>query len=357
MELFSIHQPIWLYLLWAIPVFLLVFALSCRKFYLFDKQLSQKPYLYQRKLPPWRHRIAKALFYVLGMAMVVVALADPHYQKMVPENIYKGVRIYFLFDVSRSMVMGEDVRPSRMAAAKEEIRVAYDRFGGAYEVALIPFADEANAYYHPPSFDVQNFYIALNELDEDTISLPGTNLVNAFGALNQLVADFGLRPDTVNIVVLLSDGGKEKWASADHFALQKEIDELLKAEGRFVIYAVGVGGNQPTPMVIRDQGGNFVGYLRDDDTGQIYTSQLDEETLKLVARRGGGEYQRFEKQGELSAMLQKVIEENSQLLNVTYYHQDQPIRLWFFLAGTLIFLFGETSFLTIKRKQYNNLTI
>ena len=347
---FRFGRPEWLWLLWLIPVYLLVTFYSWSRFWKFDRWLQKKPYLYKKNLPPWWRRCAKALFYAIGITSIVLALADPHYQKAIPENVYKGIRIYFLFDISRSMEMCEDVKPNRLAAAKNEIKNSYDQFEGAYEVAIVPFAGEASPYYFPPSFNSLSFYLSLDFLNGDLIPIPGSDLIAAFDAVDLLVNAFGLRTDTVNMAVLLSDGGQDENSTLNRAQLQKAVKPLL--DKKFRIYTIGIGGKEPTPLVKRDWAGNFEGYLTDKKTQRPYTSQIDEETLKIIANIGNGRYELFKQGGELKKTLEKIVEENRQLLEVKYSYREESARLWFFLAGITIFLFGELHQPRLKKARW-----
>lgn len=289
----------------------------------------------QLLLPSWRLRVLKAGLSGLGLAAIIVAIADPYYQKAITEPVYRGVRLYFLIDVSNSMKFAEDIAPNRLEAAKKEINDAYLSLSGSYEAALIPFAGEASNYYFPPSNSQIAFLDALRDLDTNLIEAPGTDLVVAFVGLNQMVGHFGHDKEAVNLAILLSDGGKEESFSVNRVDLEKSVRSLTKIG--FRCYAFGVGGEKPAPLVKREFDGTFAGYVQDKNR-TVY-SLLDKDILKKVAEDwGNGEYVPFGKGGELATRLKEIVEKNRQVKEIKTRYEKTSLRIWFLVSAVLIFL-------------------
>lgn len=332
------ENPEYLQLFWLLPAVGFFYLLSWKMYWQWQKALEKKPHQFQTKLPSWPLRFFKAFGYCLGLALIVLALADPYYQKPVPENVYKGVRVYFLVDVSKSMVSAEDVPPNRLEATKKELEDFRASLDGDYEFAIIPFASFASSYYFTPAVSKPAFIDGVRELDDDIFFYQGTDLIGAFIGLKEMVDGFGFNKEDVNLVVLLSDGGKEESFAVNRIDLQNAIHDVTKFD--FKVYACGVGGLQPAPLIERNDRGEFISYMK-DGAGKRYYSVLDEDILKAVADWGDGRYFRFENQGDLGKNLKLVIEENRQLKEVRTHYDKTSLRFWFLLSAIVILLLGR----------------
>ena len=331
----------YLQLFWLLPAVGFFYLLSWMAYLRWQKISKKKLYQFQVKLPSWFLRFFKAFGYCSALALIILALADPYYQKPVSENVYKGVRVYFLVDISNSMESAEDVLPNRLAAAKKEIENFCLNLEGDYELAIIPFASDASSYYFTPAVSKPAFIDAVNELNGDLIFYKGTDLITAFLGLKKMIDGFGLNNEDVNLAILLSDGGKEEAFTVNRVELQQAINNITQFN--FKIYAFGVGGLQPTPLIERGNNGEFLSYLKDEVTGKRYYSVLDEGILKSVAGWGGGKYFRFDNPGDLNNNLKNIIEENRQLKEVRIRYDKTSLRFLFLCFAVVIFLLGKRS--------------
>jgi hypothetical protein len=319
-------EYLWLFTL-ALPLFSLIY-LSLR---LFGK-ITPAP---GSRLPSLKKRILASSALLLGFAAAIFGLADPHWPVRASDPVYKNVRIFFLLDVSRSMSAAKDIQPNRLLAAKKEIADFYESLGGLYEVALIPFAGEANTFYCPPSKNRHNFLSVLKDLNEDSVRAQGTDLTAALGGLKELAERKKIDKEAINLAILLSDGGKEDGFTINREELSQHLAALAKKE--FKIYAFGVGGPEKTPLIITDSGGNFVDYWKDQNNAIMY-SELDEEILQWIAERGSGKYANFSEKEKLKLELQNIVKENRILEEEKTKYEMEPLRPWFFATAALLII-------------------
>lgn len=335
MGIFDFQAIQWFWLFVSLPFLFVFLFFLWKQFLKFGKYWEANPCAFEGYLPPWSLRIAKVVFCLIGLSLVILALTNPFYQSSVAQKKYQGVRFIFLVDVSLSMEMAEDIPPSRLIAAKEEIKSAISGLDGSYEMAILPFAGEANPYYYLPSFDDLSFLLALENLDSTSIPISGTHIVGALEALTQLINELDLK-DCVNVIMLLSDGGLEEGFAVNRIELARLTSQL---GGGNSIYVVGIGKTAPTPLIRRDFAGNFKGYVNQPPTGSKRAySQLDENLLKFIAKSGGGRYFRFDERQKLQNEIKKIIESNRKLARVDTVLKKKPLRSWLLLAGIICFL-------------------
>lgn len=299
---------LWLFVL-LVPLFVTaVWAISFLK--KFD---TLSDFLVYSRLPTWRRRYCVYGMYFLGIACSIFALTNPYIYVTVKDRKYSNIRIIFVVDVSRSMVYAEDVPPNRLEATKSQIRDFYHSLDGVYECSILPFAGDVNPYFCPFTTTKSSFLSMLGELDWRSAPTLGTDLTKAIDAINDIyVKKDKIDKSGLNIVILLSDGGKEEALATDRIKLLKMTREL--GSKNFRIYTVGVGSDKATPLIVRDSKGGFVRYLTGTNN-QISTSRLDEEILKQIAKNGGGRYYNLNSSMTLAYDLQKVIKENRRLVS------------------------------------------
>jgi Ca-activated chloride channel family protein len=113
----------------------------------------------------WRFRAHAALL-ALTLAALLVAVAGPHVSRMLPTE---RATVVLALDVSRSM-QSQDVKPSRLAAAKRAARAFLDRVPGELRVGLVTFSGDV-------------FVAALPTTDRDRLraAIAGAGAGNSFG--------------------------------------------------------------------------------------------------------------------------------------------------------------------------------
>jgi Ca-activated chloride channel family protein len=250
---------------------------------------------------------------MLALVSAVVGLAEPSVMVEAKDKEYSNIRIIFLVDVSRSMVYAEDVPPNRLEATKKQIKDFYDSLDGIYEVSILPFAGDVNPYFCPFTTSKVSFNGMLKEMDWRSAPTLGTDITKAVEAIDEIyVKKDKIDKSGLNIVVLLSDGGREEALTTDRIKLVKLIRSLSSKNFKF--YTVGVGSDKAAPLIVRDEKGGFVRYIT-DAKGHVATSLMDEEILKQIAENGKGKYYSLNASTALSYDLQEVIKENRKLVS------------------------------------------
>jgi Ca-activated chloride channel family protein len=95
----------------------------------------------------WR-RFVPLVFFVLALASLCVAMARPQHSTLVPKD---RATVILVVDVSRSME-SHDVKPSRIGAATQAVRLFLDKVPDRLQVGLIAFAGDP-AVAAPPTTD------------------------------------------------------------------------------------------------------------------------------------------------------------------------------------------------------------
>ncbi|HEX5501260.1 MAG TPA: VWA domain-containing protein [Thermomicrobiales bacterium] len=229
-----------------------------------------------------RRRHVPPALSLLGLAFLAVALARP--QTVVSLPSVAGT-VVLAFDVSGSMA-ADDVKPTRMDAAKAAARAFVERQPPTVRIGVVAFSD-GGLSVQPPTADRDTVLAAIGRLTPQR----STSLANGIlASLNVIaVAESNQSPNYYSdrtptpaptptpvppgthasaAIVLLTDG--ENTAPPDPLAAaQAAADRGVR------IYTVGVGSAAGTTLHV--------------DGFAVHT-QLDEATLQQIARRTDGAY-------------------------------------------------------------------
>lgn len=304
----------------------------------FQKIPNIQDFLTYSKIPKWRRRGLVYFIYILAISSGIVGLTEPYIYIDAKDKEYSNVRIIFVVDVSRSMVYAEDVPPNRLEATKKQIKEFYESLDGVYECSILPFAGDVNPYFCPFTTTRMSFIGMLNELDWRSAPTLGTDLTKAMEAIKDIYINKDkIDKSGLNIVVLLSDGGKEESLATNRIKLLQVTREL--ASKNFKVYTVGVGSDKAAPLVVRDSKGGFVRYITGANN-EIATSQLDEEILKQVADNGNGKYYSLNSSTVLAYDLQKIIKENRKLVSEKVKSEKLDLQHYLFSVTVCLLIVG-----------------
>lgn len=263
--------PQWLAALAAVPVLAVLWGLAGRRHHRALGRVFGAEVLL-RVLPRSvrRRRAVRDLLCLLGLAGVVLALAEPRFGKEIRTLRARGIDLVIALDLSRSMD-AKDVDPSRLERARREIADLAAVLEGD-RVGLVVYAGAAYPRL-PLTSDLVALQLVVSESTTDAFQAQGSNLAEALEVAGTLLSAGDAQAGKA--VLVLSDGEVHEAEAA------LEAAQALAVEG-IAVYAMGIG-REPAPIPLDN--GSWL-----QDGGQIVTSTPDGTVLKEVARATGGAY-------------------------------------------------------------------
>lgn len=217
----------------------------------------------------------KAAMLLFGILFLVVTLSQlqcgTHMEMMKRE----GIDLVIAIDVSNSM-LAEDMKPSRIEKARQEVRGIIDRLKGD-RIGLVAFAGEAFIQC-PLTLDYSAAQIFLDVIDVGLIPQQGTAIGDA---IDKATEAFETQERKHKVLILLTDG--EDQTNKALAAAEEARKQGIK------IFPIGIGSTLGEPIPVTDRQGNRVGYKK-DQKGEVIVTKLDEMTLQKIAMATGGKY-------------------------------------------------------------------
>jgi len=231
------------------------------------------------------------VLFLAGLAILLIALARPQMVLSLPR--VEGT-VILAFDVSGSMA-AEDLKPSRMDAAKTAAQDFVERLPASVQIGVVAFSENGFAV-QPPSYEKDQILAAIKRLTPQR----GTSLGNGIlASIKTIETDFKqegplqlsvMTPaptDTPTpvpegfhqpaVIVLLTDG--ENNASPNPLAAaQASADRGVR------IFTIGIGSAAGIELKVN---------------GFTVFTQLDEELLKQIAQLTGGVYYNAQNEKDL----------------------------------------------------------
>ncbi len=271
--------PLFLYALTAVPVALALFLFS----FVRRKQLATRlsaPLLLRKSVlvrSRWRRFKATCILFALGLT--ALASAGPQWGLDRDAQFRKGRDVIVVLDLSRSMFAEQPSRRDRAVKALRHLADAFENHGGN-RVALVGFATKARLFF-PFTQDCQHLRHTLDQIEtDDYAKLTEANADSGTRlgvALKLAVDSCDLTHSQRPVIDVLSDG--------DDPADDDEWREGVAAasESKVRVHVVGVGNPDKAETI---PVGNEL--LQFD--GAIVRTRLNEERLRDIAQRTGGEY-------------------------------------------------------------------
>lgn len=269
------QYPNALFSLWLLPALAALLVYRHRKRQAAAEQFVD-PMMVARLMParaelrPW----LKGAALLLGITCLIVAAARPRWGVYFEQVSARGVDLFVLLDVSRSME-AQDVTPNRLERAKSDILDLMNRLRGD-RVGLITFAGAAVVQI-PLTTDQGFFRTVLADVDSDSAPRGGTLIGDA---IRKAIESLPERLDRDQVIVLITDG-------EDHDSFPQEA-AAQAAERGIKIIAVGLGDTAEGARVPERDDGTNVRYVQHE--GQEIWSVMDERLLKEIALATGGAY-------------------------------------------------------------------
>jgi Ca-activated chloride channel family protein len=274
-----------------------------------------------------RRRITAGLF-VLGSAVMIVALARPQAVVSVPK--LTGT-VILAFDVSGSMT-ADDIKPTRMEAAKAAARAFVERQPPSVDVGVVAFSDGSFSVQAPTN-DQATVVAAINRLAPTRGTSVGQGIISSLTAIavaqaGEAAGYYSNRESpapspspvpkgthTSAVIVMLTDG--ENNQSPDPLeAAQAAADRGVR------IYTVGIGSAAGADLKIN---------------GFTVHTQLNEEVLKQIAALTDGSYFQADNAADLKSVYDNI---NPDLV---VEPQKTEVTSLFAGASLLVLLIGSIS--------------
>jgi len=219
---------------------------------------------------------------ILGLVLIVVALARPQRTQGHHEVNAHGYDIMLAIDLSGSM-LAEDYeargsRINRLQAIKPVIQ-AFINERTSDRIGIVVFAGRAYTMA-PLTFDRdwlarQTARLKIGLIEDGTAI--GDGLGIALTRLEQVARQTETGEREGAFVILLTDGANNRGA------LSPEQSAQIAEKRKIPVYTIGAGRNGLVPMPVLDSQGNKVGMRQ-------VISDLDEASLQQIAERTGGRY-------------------------------------------------------------------
>lgn len=319
--MFRFAEPRYLWLLCALPAFVLLFWLAARNRRRRLARFGTAATLAGSMPEVSQGRVAlKFILFCAAFALLALAAARPQFGSKLREERSQGVEMMLVVDVSNSM-LAEDFEPNRL----ERTKYAIDKlFGGLRQdrVGLVVFAGEPKVQL-PITSDYRMAKAFARRIDPSLVAVQGTAVGKALEqALLAFPGDDG-EPHS-RVVVLVTDGENHE---DDALAVARRA-----AEAGVRIYTIGIGTPEGAPIEIDGE------FIR-DEKGDMVVSKLDEAMLSQIADLTGGAYVRATKQSiGLDEIVQSINDmERSERATVRFEEYDEQYQ-WLVAAALVLLL-------------------
>jgi Ca-activated chloride channel family protein len=281
----SFERPLLLLTLFLVPVAVALYVLAQRRgsrYAITFPNLDVLAAVASDRRAWWTH--VPPLLVLLALGSLSVALARPHVNRLVP--IERATTV-LVIDTSRSM-QSQDVRPTRLGAAKAAAQTFLDRAPARLRVGLVVFAGDVQVAA-APTVDRELLHTSVDAIGWPT-GFGGTAIGDALARAVEVgqraisddeeVVSAGSRPVTpvgprgIVSILFLSDGRQNR-------GLLQPAEGAARAKAAGIpVFTVSLGTRQGGA-----QGGSGVGF---GFGGR--NRQPDPETLRAIARTTGGEF-------------------------------------------------------------------
>ncbi|MDR2122818.1 MAG: VWA domain-containing protein [Flavobacteriaceae bacterium] len=258
---------------------------------------------------------------LVAITLLILALARPRVvdvsQVLQRE---KGIDIMLTVDISLSM-LARDLDPDRLTALKGVAeKFALER--PVDRIGLIAYSGEALTLV-PLAVDRDILIQQIKNLKTQTLeggTAIGVGLATAVNHLKDSKAKS-------KIIILMTDG-----VNNDGF-VEPTVSADIAAEEGIKVYTIGIGSN----------GLALFPSNQDPYTGEIQFEkqkvEIDEELLKYIAKRTGGEYFRATNTQSLQDIYDNInLLEKSDINDLKYYNYTEKYRIFFIPAVILLLL-------------------
>ncbi len=257
--------------------------------------------------------------------LLLFAASGPRVPMGEEEQKIVGVDVALALDVSGSM-RAEDLKPSRMEAAKQDVKQFVRDFKQG-RMALVAFAGRSFTQC-PLTADGGILEGLIDQLDVGSVAIDGTAIGDAIiNCMNKF------KESAVSRVIILLTDGENNAGAVDPISAAR----AAQAKG-IKIYTIGVGTPEGAPIPEIGPGGDKF-YLR-DPYGNVVLAKVDEQTLRQIADITGGQFFRAKDENALRDIYEKIGQMEKKEITVKRIRGYRQLFPWFAGAGFLLLVLG-----------------
>lgn len=264
-------------LLWTLVLIPILLGLFLLQFYQQKRQRKKlvSTTLFKRLVPSYSttRRHWKFSLILIALLCFGIALSNPQWGMKKKKINAQSADVFIALDISQSM-MAEDISPNRLERSKKFISELIQKLRGD-RIGIILFAGEAYLQM-PLSSDYAAAELFVKSANTNLAGTQGTAIVAAITLAERAQQT---KDENHKALVLISDGENH-----DDEALAKA--EQARKDG-MTIHTIGVGTTSGSLVPYNYNGKE---QLKRDKNGELVNSKLNEDLLKQIAAKGGGEY-------------------------------------------------------------------
>ena len=265
------EDPSYLWLLWLIPVLVLVRLVGWRRRKAKLKRLGDPELLKQLMPNISKYRpTVKFVLMLAALALLIVMVARPQMGSKISHDKRHGIETIICLDISNSM-LAQDVAPSRLDKSKMVIENLVDNFNND-KIGLIVFAGDAYVQL-PITSDYVSAKMFLQNINPSLIQTQGTNIGEAIALASK---SFSQQENVGRAIIVITDG-------ENHEEGAQEAAAAANKQG-VNVFILGIGNPQGAPIPMGDGS-----YLKDHSGNTVMTA-LNEQMCRELAQAGKGEY-------------------------------------------------------------------
>lgn len=317
--MFRFENPIYLWLLWVIPLLVLIRFIGWRRRKAKFKKLGD-PMLLKELMPDissYRPTVKFTLM-LCALSLLIIMVARPQMGTKISHDKRQGIETIICLDISNSM-LAEDVAPSRLDKSKMLVENLVDKFSND-KIGLIVFAGDAFVQL-PITSDYVSAKMFLQNITPNLIQSQGTNIAQAISLASK---SFTQQEKVGRAVIVITDG-------ENHEPGAKEAAEAAKKQG-INVYILGVGTPKGSPIPLGS------GEYMTDNNGNTVMTALNESMCRELAQAGKGRYIHVDNTSDAERQLDDDISklQKGETDAVVYSEYDEQFQAFGLLAILLL---------------------
>lgn len=262
----------------------------------------------------WRIILLQILQYII-ITLVIIGIARPRIIDSLELSQVEVIDIVLVLDISSSM-LATDFAPNRLEAVKATAERFIQRREGD-RLGLLVFAGETFIQC-PLTVDRQVVQSLLGDITVAEQAYDGTAIGMAIANATNRLRNSAAKS---KVMILLSDG------SNNAGELDPTTAADLAAQFGIKIYTIGAGTDRSVSLIPGR------GYIK---------NEVDEATLRQIARRTGGMYFRALDETMLDAIYSQIDQLERTAVEVHQYTRHRELFAWFLIPALLTGIGHET---------------